>query len=95
MDFGGRMKRREFLGVLGGLTVCRSDTNAQPAPPVIGYLSTLSEAQVAPQTAAFRRGLAEVGFSEGKMLPSTSDGPKAGMSGFPPWPRNWWSGPLH
>jgi putative tryptophan/tyrosine transport system substrate-binding protein len=66
VDFGGRMKRREFLGVLGGLTVCRSDTNAQPAPPVIGYLSTLSEAQVAPQTAAFRRGLAEVGFSEGK-----------------------------
>ena len=33
--------------------------------PVIGYLSTLTEAQAAPLLAAFRRGLSETGFTEG------------------------------
>jgi putative tryptophan/tyrosine transport system substrate-binding protein len=36
--------------------------------PVIGYLSALSEAQVAHQLSAFRRGLSEVGFVEGHNL---------------------------
>lgn len=35
-------------------------------PYRIGYLSTLSEAQVARQLLAFRRGLAETGFAEGR-----------------------------
>jgi putative ABC transport system substrate-binding protein len=62
----GRMRRREFLGAVGGLAVSQFDAVGQPSSPLIGYLSTLSQAQVAPQTAAFRRGLAEVGFSEGR-----------------------------
>ena len=60
------MRRREFLGALSGLAVTGLDALAQSATPVIGYLSSLSESQVVPQTAAFRRGLAEVGFSEGR-----------------------------
>jgi putative ABC transport system substrate-binding protein len=38
----------------------------QPARPVIGYLSSNSEAQVAHLLASFRRGLNEVGFTEGQ-----------------------------
>jgi len=34
--------------------------------PLVGYLSTLSEPQVAPQLAAFRRGLGQTGFAEGR-----------------------------
>jgi putative ABC transport system substrate-binding protein len=60
------MRRRDFLGTIGCLAFSQVDAIGQPALPTIGYLSTLSEAQVAPQTAAFRRGLAEVGFSEGQ-----------------------------
>jgi putative ABC transport system substrate-binding protein len=35
---------------------------------MIGYLSSLSEAQVAAQLAAFRRGLSEVGYLEGRNI---------------------------
>jgi putative ABC transport system substrate-binding protein len=60
------MRRRDFLGTIGCLAFSPVDAVGQSAMPTIGYLSTLSEAQVVPQTAAFRRGLAEVGFSEGR-----------------------------
>src|SRR5689334_6112223 len=63
---GAIMRRREFLGTIGCLAFTQVAAVGQPASPTIGYLSTLSEAQVVPQTAAFRRGLAEVGFSEGQ-----------------------------
>jgi putative ABC transport system substrate-binding protein len=63
---GAIMRRRDFLGTIGCLAFSQVDAVGQPALPAIGYLSTLSEAQVVPQTAAFRRGLAEVGFSEGQ-----------------------------
>ena len=56
------MRRRDFLGAIGCLAFNDVDAIGQAVMPTIGYLSTLSEAQVVPQTAAFRRGLAEVGF---------------------------------
>jgi putative ABC transport system substrate-binding protein len=36
--------------------------------PTVGYLSSLSEAQVAAQVSAFRRGLNEVGYLEGRNI---------------------------
>src|ERR1051325_3388111 len=57
------MKRRDFLGAAGSLVVSGLDATGQPSQPVIGYLSTLSEGQVAAQTAAFRRRLREAGVS--------------------------------
>ena len=62
------MRRREFLGVLGGAAATWPLTARaqQPAMPVIGYLhSTSAETNVNFLT-AFRKGLSEGGFVEGQ-----------------------------
>ncbi len=62
-----QLKRREFITLLGGaMTWPRAARAQQPVMPVIGYLSALSEAAVPDQVAAFRRGLTEVGLTEGQ-----------------------------
>jgi ABC-type uncharacterized transport system substrate-binding protein len=61
------VRRREFITLLGGAVAWPLAVRAQqPAVPVIGYLSTISEATSAPQLAALRRGLHETGFEEGR-----------------------------
>lgn len=62
--------RREFIAVVGGAAAAwpTMATAQQPALPTIGYLSSLSESQVSAQTAAFRRGLNETGFVEGRNI---------------------------
>ena len=62
------MRRREFISVIVGATAWPLAARAQPAMPVIGYLTETSDVAVAHLTAAFRRGLAEAGYVEGKNL---------------------------
>ena len=62
------MRRREFIGVLSGCAARPLTAYAQqPAIPVIGFLSTLSPANMAANVMdEFRQGLKEAGFIDGK-----------------------------
>jgi putative ABC transport system substrate-binding protein len=59
------MRRREFIGLLSGAVAAWPHVarTQQSKAPVIGFLS-VSAAQ-GPQSAAFRRGLRELGYIEG------------------------------
>ena len=61
------MRRREFLGVLGGAATWPLAARAQqPAIPMIGFLRSTSLAEFSHLVNAFRQGLKETGFVEGQ-----------------------------
>jgi len=61
------MRRREFIAGLGGAAAWPAVARAQqPAMPVVGYLQGGSAERTRPIIAAFRQGLAESGFIEGR-----------------------------
>jgi putative ABC transport system substrate-binding protein len=63
------MRRREFVGLFGGAaaTTWPFAANAQQsAMPVVGFLSSRSPAESASDLAAFRHGLGQTGYFEGK-----------------------------
>src|SRR5438876_11735927 len=61
------MRRREFIAVLSGAVAWPFAASAQ-ATPVIGYLNGASAAEFPHRLEAFRKGLAESGFTEGRNL---------------------------
>jgi putative tryptophan/tyrosine transport system substrate-binding protein len=61
------VNRRELLLLLGGAVVAAPSLRAQQkAMPVIGYLGNTSPDAAAPGLAAFRQGLSDTGYVEGK-----------------------------
>ena len=63
------MRRREFISVIAGATAWPLAARAQQrAMPVVGFLSPVTAEATPHLLAAFRQGLAETGYVEGKNL---------------------------
>jgi putative ABC transport system substrate-binding protein len=64
------VKRRELITLLGGAAVwpLGGARAQQPAMPVIGYLSSLTQNDSVTFDAAFRRGLSDMGYAEGQRI---------------------------
>ena len=60
------MRRRTFLGALGGVAAWPVVARAQQVMPVVGFLRPTSGAVSTSHVASFRQGLKEAGFVEGQ-----------------------------
>jgi putative tryptophan/tyrosine transport system substrate-binding protein len=61
-----KLKRREFITLLGGAAAWPVAARAQAPMPVIGYLSGRSPVTDVPMLSAFRQGLSDTGYVEGR-----------------------------
>lgn len=68
-EAAARMTRRDFVALVGGAAAWTSPARAQlQAMPVIGYLGSEAPDRYASRLKAFRGGLAEAGYAEGRNL---------------------------
>src|SRR5690349_20962823 len=66
--FGGNMKRRDFIRLVGGGAALWPLAAHAQKMPVVAYFSAGSSAGDAKPAAAFVKGLAEAGFEDGKSV---------------------------
>ena len=86
------MKRREFISLLGGAAAWPVAAPAQPALPVIGFLSGALPGPYAPFAAAYHRGLKETGYVEGVNTRLNTAGPRVNSIDCQRWRPNWFAG---
>src|SRR5215475_15605966 len=81
LRFGGGMRRREFIKLLGGaVSVLPSySTLAQQKLPLVGFLNSASPDTYRFNADSFREGLSKAGFVEGRNLRIESGGHAATM----------------
>jgi putative ABC transport system substrate-binding protein len=67
------MRRREFISLMGGATAAwpLAARAQQPAMPVVGFLNNTTPETYEPFVAAFRCGLGQAAYVEGRMSVST------------------------
>jgi hypothetical protein len=61
-----RLKRREFITLLGSAAVWPLAARAQPPMQVIGFLDSRSADVIGERLRGFRQGLRETGYVEGE-----------------------------
>jgi putative ABC transport system substrate-binding protein len=66
-EAAGRMRRRDFIALAGGAAASVLPARAQTLP-VIGYLGSESPQRYGSRLKAFRQGLAEAGYVEGRTV---------------------------
>jgi putative ABC transport system substrate-binding protein len=60
------LRRREFIALLGSAAAWPHEVRAQPLQSVVGYLNSATPKTFARLTTAFRQGLDEAGYVEGR-----------------------------
>jgi hypothetical protein len=79
-------KRRDFIALLGGAATWPVAARAQQAAlSVIGYLSSLSQADSVRFDIALRRGLSDMGYVEGQNVSTNTVGLRSVMTHYRQW----------